>query len=111
MWNKKIVITQHAIQRFEQRNITFSKYENNPARQILCDLKPMNVIKREHLYYNHYKVTTKQGKVYIIIEYANACFVKTVYKTSDQFDAFKYLEYNKNRRKKNERNKLEKSKR
>ena len=50
MWNKKIVITQHAIQRFEQRNITFSKYENNPARQILCDLKPMNVIKREHLY-------------------------------------------------------------
>ena len=88
MWNKKIVITQHALKRFEQRNIKFSKYESNPVHQMLFDLRPLNVMKREKLENNHYKITTQQGKVYIVAEYDNVCFVKTVYKTSLMYENY-----------------------
>lgn len=86
MWNKKIIVTNHAKQRFEQRNICFSKHETDTIRQILYDLKPLNVRKRELLHNTTYKVTTKQGKVYIILENKKACFVKTVYKTNLQYE-------------------------
>lgn len=86
MWNKKIIVTNHAKQRFEQRNIKFSKNESNPVHQILFDLRPLNVRTRENIGNNHYKVTTNQGKVYIIVEYRSACFVKTVYKTNLQYN-------------------------
>lgn len=86
MWNKKIIVTNHAKQRFEERNIKFSRNQSNPIFQILFDLRPLNVRKRENLGDNNYKVTTNQGKVYIIVEHKHACFVKTVYKTNLQYD-------------------------
>ena len=85
MWNKKIIVTNHAKQRFEQRNIKFSKNESNPIHQILFDLRPLNVRTRENIGNNHYKVTTNQGKVYIIREIEVAAIVLTVYKTNLMF--------------------------
>ena len=85
MWNKRIVVTKHAISRFEQRNIKFSTKNFNPVNQILIDLRPLNVRSREHLEGNNYKVTTNQGKVYIVVENRDASIVKTVYKTDLRF--------------------------
>lgn len=79
MWNKKVIVTKHAKERFEQRYITSLKKFNDPVSQILYDLKPLNVRKLQRLKNNNYKVTTAQGKVYIVFEGTNACFVKTVY--------------------------------
>lgn len=85
MWNKKIIVTKHAIQRFEQRNIKYSTKSFNPIHQILTDLRPLNVRKREKLEDGLYKVTTNQGKVYIIREIEVAAIVLTVYKTNLMF--------------------------
>lgn len=80
MWDKKIVVTKHAMLRFEQRNIKFSTKNFNPIHQILIDLKPLNVRTKERLKDNNYKIETNQGKVYIIREEHDATIVKTVYK-------------------------------
>ena len=93
MWNKKIIVTEHAKRRFEQRNIKFSKNSSNIVQQILIDLRPLNIRKRELIRENSYKVTTNQGKVYIIVEHKNVCFVKTVYKTNLMYEtALKHLD-------------------
>ena len=89
MWNKKIIVTKHAIKRFNQRHIKFSSFRNDPVEQILFDLRPLNVRKLEHLKGNNWKVTTNKGKVYIMIEDEKAWFVKTVFKTDIQYEFFK----------------------
>lgn len=89
MWNKRIVVTKHAAERFEQRNIKYSTKTFNPIHQILMDLRPLNVKRKEHLEGDNFKITTNQGKVYIIKETETASVVKTVYKTNARF----YNEY------------------
>lgn len=88
MWNKKIIVTDHAIFRFNQRRISYSKPSCTPVNQILHDLKPLNVRKREKIESNKFKVTTNQGKVYILQECNKVCFVVTVYKTNIQWEIF-----------------------
>lgn len=85
MWHKKIILTDHVKFRFIQRHINFSKKENNVARQILHDLRPLNVMAKTRLRNNDYKVVTNQGKVYIITEEKSICRVKTVYKSDIQY--------------------------
>lgn len=50
VWNKKIIITKHVRERFEERNI---KFTNNKPRsiesQIKHDLRPLNIRKQEKL--------------------------------------------------------------
>lgn len=94
MWNKKIVITSHAKHRFLQRHLTFSQKSKNVSKQILSDLRPLNVMKIEKIKNNHLKVTTNQGKVYILSETEDTCYVKTVYKTNIQYElALKHLSH------------------
>lgn len=88
MWfNKKIVVTNHAVKRFEERHINYSRKIDNPIKQILVDLKPLNVrhIEKVDNEHNKYKVTTQHNKVYILQEFKNAYFVKTVYKNKRRF--------------------------
>lgn len=82
MWNKRIVISKHVRERFEQRHIKFYKSTDSIEKQIRMDLRPLNVRRKEKLNDLEYKVVTKQGKVYIIKEIPNEnkIIVKTVYK-------------------------------
>lgn len=91
IWNKQIIVTNHAQERFCQRKINFSKKNNNIIRQILLDLEPLNVrtISRIKNRENTYRVITKQGKTYIILEEDEACFVKTVYKSKISYNKLK----------------------
>lgn len=82
MWDKKIVVTHHAQQRFEQRNIKYFKSRGQGVEQIKYDLRALNIRTREKLNDNEYKVTTRQGKVYVIIEDEKHCYIKTVYKVN-----------------------------
>lgn len=91
MWNKKLVITKHAKQRFKQRNLHFFKTKDT-IKEMLADLDALNVMKIEHIQGNHHKVTTRQGKIYIVVETEDTYFVKTVYKTNVQYElALKHL--------------------
>lgn len=85
MWNKKIFVTNHAIRRFYEREIKFSKKITNPIKQILHDLKPLNIREREKIEKDVYKITTNEGKVYIVIEKSKYCFVQTVYTEDIKF--------------------------
>ncbi|NLM62890.1 MAG: hypothetical protein GX190_01065 [Mollicutes bacterium] len=106
MWNKKLVVTNHAKQRFIQRHLNYSKKKNDAIQQILTDLKPLNVMRIEKIHENHMKVTTRQGKVYVLVETDDCCFVKTAYKTNVQYElALKHLTY---KEKKNAKNKCKK---
>lgn len=94
MWNKKLVVTNHAKQRFIQRHLHYSKRQNDAIHQIMTDLRPLNVMKMEKIHDDHIKVTTRQGKVYILVETEEVCFVKTVYKTNVQYElALKHLSW------------------
>lgn len=93
MWNKEIVISNHVRERFEQRNI---KFTNNKPRsiesQIKYDLRPLNIRKQEKLNINEYKVTTKQGKIYIVKHISERkVLIKTVYKIDIRKELFKYM--------------------
>lgn len=81
MFNKKIYISKHCLQRFEERGIKISKKKDTIVKQILRDLKPLNVRFNEKLPNNDRKITTKQGKIYIGHETDNKFIIKTVYKT------------------------------
>ena len=92
MWNKKIIVTRHARMRFLQRHLTFSKKKTDVVKQILNDLRALNVMKIEKMNGPNLKVTTNQGKVYILAETEDTCYVKTVYKTNIQYElALKHL--------------------
>ena len=81
MFNKKIYISKHCLQRFEERGIKISQKRNTIITQIIQDLKPLNVMYNEKLENNDRKVTTKQGKIYIGHETKTKFIIKTVYKT------------------------------
>lgn len=92
MWNKKIIVTRHARMRFLQRHLNFSKKKTDVVKQILNDLRALNVMKIEKMNGSNLKVTTNQGKVYILAEAEDTCYVKTVYKTNIQYElALKHL--------------------
>ncbi len=83
MFNKKIFITKHCLERFEERGIRISQKRNSIIKQIITDLKPLNVKEIIKLPgKNETKIVTKQGKIYIGIETKHKFIVKTVYKKS-----------------------------
>ncbi|WP_415276536.1 hypothetical protein [Clostridium perfringens] len=87
MFNKKLIITNHVRRRFKERGIKFldnKEWKYTIDQQIRMDLKPLNVRKIEKKSNNTSKITTKQGKVYIIKEEKNFAVIKTVYKTNLQ---------------------------
>lgn len=89
MWTRKIIVSNHVKERFEERNIKFSQH-TSIEEQIRYDLRALNVRKKEKLSNIEYKVTTRQGKVYIIKELIkeNKIIVKTVYKTDLKKELF-----------------------
>lgn len=95
MWNKTIVISRHVKERFQQRNIRFvtDKYYISIESQIRKDLKALNIIKQEKINDREYKITTKQGKVYIIkhLSYKKV-LIKTVYAINLRDKALAYLD-------------------
>lgn len=97
MWNKQIVVTNHAQKRFSERNIKFSKKNKDIVKQILLDLKPLNIKTMTRIRGEEektYKVLTRQGKIYIVVENSRACFVKTVYKNKYAYDKFNLITNN-----------------
>lgn len=94
MFNKQVIVTDHAKERFVERDIKFrkgSKRNRNSTisieQQIIEDLRPLNV--REIIKLNNegkcigekqYKVITNQGKVYIVVVGKGVATVETVYK-------------------------------
>ena len=94
MFNKQVIVTDHAKERFVERDIKFrkgSKRNRNSTisieQQIIEDLRPLNV--REIIKLNNegkcigekqYKVITNQGKVYIVVVGKEVATVETVYK-------------------------------
>lgn len=81
MLDKKIVISKHAFERFEQRGIKFYKNEDSIIRQIKFDLNPLNLRIIKKINDTEYKVITKQGKCYITRNVGrNKAIIKTVYK-------------------------------
>lgn len=82
MLNKKIFITKHCLERFEERGIRISQKRNSIIKQIMTDLKPLNIRNIEKLPGNEVKVITRQGKIYIGIEKETKFIIKTVYRRS-----------------------------
>lgn len=81
MLDRKVIISKHATERFQQRGIKFYKNENSIIRQIKFDLKPLNIRFIEKISDTDYKVITKQGKCYVTqIIGKNKTLIKTVYK-------------------------------
>lgn len=77
----KIIISNHALERFEERGIKFYKNENKIINQIKFDLNPLNIRLLEKLNEHEYKVITKQGKCYITRNVGeDKTLIKTVYK-------------------------------
>ena len=88
MWDKQLIISNHVKERFQQRNIKFSKKKISIEEQIRYDLKPLNVRSQQKLNDSEYKVTTRQGKVYIVKVISDKkVVIKTVYK----IDLRKYI--------------------
>ncbi|WP_228636106.1 hypothetical protein [Clostridium perfringens] len=87
MFNKRIIITNHVRNRFKERKIKFlnnKDWKYTIDEQIRMDLNPLNVRKIEKQKNNVSKVTTKQGKVYIVKETQGCAIIRTVYKTNLQ---------------------------
>ena len=81
MLDRKVIISKHATERFQQRGIKFYKNENSIIRQIKFDLKPLNIRLIEKISDTDYKVITKQGKCYVTQNIGkNKTLIKTVYK-------------------------------
>lgn len=81
MLDRKVIISKHATERFQQRGIKFYKNENSIIRQIKFDLKPLNIRFIEKINDTDYKVITKQGKCYVTQNIGrNKTLIKTVYK-------------------------------
>lgn len=93
MFNKEIIITEHAKKRFIERNIKFRKGSKRSRKsatsieqQITEDLRPLNVREiirlddeGKHVGEKQYKVITNQGKVYIVVVGEKFLTVETVY--------------------------------
>lgn len=87
MLNKKIIITNHVRNRFKERRIKFlnNKYwKYTIDQQIKMDLKPLNIMTIERKENDVFKVTTRQGKVYIVKEDKDCAIIRTVYKKNIQ---------------------------
>lgn len=83
MFNKKIFVTKHCLQRFEERGIRISQKRNTIIKQIITDLRPLNVRKIIRLpKKNEIKIITKHGKVYIGVETRTKFIIKTVFTES-----------------------------
>lgn len=81
MLDRKVIISKHATERFQQRGIKFYKNKNSIIRQIKFDLKPLNIRFIEKISDTDYKVITKQGKCYVTQNIGkNKTLIKTVYK-------------------------------
>ena len=80
MFNSKIIISDHARERFLERRIKLSNKKNYIDKQIKIDLSPLNISERIKMKKNEKKIITKQGKVYIIKEIKDKIIVKTIYK-------------------------------
>lgn len=99
MLYKKIILSNHVKDRFEQRHI---KYTNNKSKkytidqQVRFDLKPLNIIRIERLNELDSRITTRQGKKYIVreLEDNNCLLVKTVYKSDLREEKFRYIKEN-----------------
>ena len=80
MFNSKIIISDHARERFLERRIKLSNKKNYIDKQIKIDLSPLNISEIIKMKKNEKKIITKQGKVYIIKEIKDKIIVKTIYK-------------------------------
>lgn len=81
MLDKKIIISKHAMRRFEERGMKFYKNESSIVKQIKYDLNPLNIRLIKKLNDIEYRVITKQGKCYITQNIDDdKTVVKTVYK-------------------------------
>lgn len=80
MFNSKIVVSDHARERFLERRIKLSNKKNYIDKQIKIDLSPLNISEIIKIKKNEKKIITKQGKVYIIKEIKDKIIVKTIYK-------------------------------
>ena len=80
MFNSKIIISDHARERFLERGIKLSNKKNYIDKQIKIDLSPLNISEIIKIKKNEKKIITKQGKVYIIKEIKDKIIVKTIYK-------------------------------
>lgn len=82
MLDKKIVISKHAFERFQERGIKFYKNnEESVIKQIKFDLNPLNIRLIKRLNEVEYRVITKQGKCYVARNISeNKTLIKTVYK-------------------------------
>lgn len=85
MFNKKIIISKHAMKRFTERNIKMTNKKGNMILQVKTDLRPLNVKKIIRINNNEYKAVTNQGKIYVLHEYDNYVLVMTVYKVDLKF--------------------------
>lgn len=76
----KIIISNHAKERFEERDIKFYKNENRVINQIKFDLNPLNIRIIEKINECEYKAITKQGKCYVTRNVGkDKTLIKTVY--------------------------------
>lgn len=85
MWNKRISVSQHARDRYIERNITHCKVKNKEFdiyHQVKLDLRPLNVVMINKLKSGSIEIITKQGKVYIAQEKKDSLYVQTVYQKS-----------------------------
>lgn len=78
---KKIIISNHAKERFEERGIKFYRNEKKIINQIKFDLNPLNIRILKKLNDDEYRVITKQGKCYVTKNVGkDKTLIKTVYK-------------------------------
>ena len=84
-FNKKIIISKHAMERFEERKYKMTdkqkrEYKSNPRKFLTTMLRPMNIkhIRREG---KELHVITKVNYDFIIQEKENCNMVKTIITT------------------------------
>lgn len=111
--NKKIRVSKHALERFNEREVLFdytgrrekkeleklrrnrkmskesydARFEVMVYRQIKRDLKAMEIrkIEKSSKGENEKKITTNHGKTYVIVVLKSITLIKTVYKTQREF--------------------------
>lgn len=87
MFNKKIVVTDHAIERYNERSRSKGYRGRTTYKSIMNDLRPMNVMRIKKLDNGAIKVFTRGKREFILEEKKNCYLLRTIIqKNRDNFE-------------------------
>lgn len=78
MFDKKIVVRDHAIERYNQRSRSQGYRGRTTYKSIMNDLRPLNVMRIEKMENNRIKVYTRGKREFILEEKKNCYLLHTI---------------------------------